>query len=117
MNMLSELVVEFGNCVAAQSRCIENGDAREGNGYAERYIAAFDKLRSHGDAGRNALAVLLEDKRADVRITAAAFLLRHIEKKAVAVLTVEAQKSGLAGFEAEQALERWRDGTWALDPP
>ena len=113
---VDELVVEFADCVAGQSTCIKQGDATMGNMYAKRYIAAFEKLRSHGDAGRAALTVLFDDPRADVRVMAASYLLRHAEKAAIAVLKAESQKPGLAGFGAEQALERWTDGTWRLDP-
>jgi len=113
---IEALIQEFGDCVAAQSRCIEEGDAKTGNAYAERYAAAFDQLRKYGNAGRNALAMLMDDGRADVRVMAAAFLLRHSEEKALSVLRREAQAPGLVGFGAEQALERWKDGTWSLDP-
>jgi hypothetical protein len=113
---IESLVKEFGDCVAAQSICIEQGDADTGNEYAKRYINAFKKLRSFGDAGRDALTKLLDDSRADVRVMAASFLLRHAEEKAKAVLSAEAEGPGLVAFGAQQALERWKDGTWALDP-
>ena len=83
---LDKLVKEFGDCVAAQTRCIERGDAAAGNKYAKRYIKAFDKLCSQGAAGRDALAVLLDDARPDVRVMAASFLLRHSKEKAMRVL-------------------------------
>ncbi|MDD9943821.1 MAG: hypothetical protein OXU20_22460 [Myxococcales bacterium] len=113
---VDQLVREFGDCVSAQSKCIERGDANAGNDYAQRYIKAFEKLRSHGDAGRDALAILMDDTRPDVRVMSASFLLRYSEEKAKAVLQQEASKSGLIAFGAQQALERWQDGTWALDP-
>ncbi len=112
---LGSLVDEFGDCVAAQSKCIEQGDATMGNKCAQRYLKAFRRLRSHGNAGRDALAALLNDPRADVRVMAAAFLLRHSEEKAKVVLSAEAEGSGLVAFGARQALERWNDGTWDLD--
>lgn len=113
---LELLVKEFGDCVQAQTQCIEMGHATEGNKYAKRYLAAFQKLRSHGNTGRSALAVLLEDSRPEVRVMAASFLLRHSEEKAKAVLSAAANGVGLIAFGAQQALERWNDGTWTLDP-
>jgi hypothetical protein len=109
-------VNEFARSVAAQSEAIAMGDATIGNGFAKRYIAAFEKLRDHGDAGRDALAALLSHPRADVRVMAAAFLLRHCEARARAVLESEATGEGLTAFGAAQALQRWKEGTWSLDP-
>lgn len=110
------LVREFANCVAAQSEAINNGDSTMSNKFAKRYVSAFDKLRSLGDEGRNALVVLLCDQRADVRVMAAAYLLRHSEHMASAVLKTEAAGKGRVAFGAAQALQRWKEGTWALDP-
>ncbi len=47
---------------------------------------------------------------------AAVYLLRHRTDEAVAVLEQVARGQGLIAFEAGQALERWKEGTWALDP-
>ncbi|NMO17724.1 DUF2019 domain-containing protein [Pyxidicoccus fallax] len=113
---LEELVAQFAENVAAQTDAIWRGDAKTGNKHAKRYGAAFDKLRSHGDAGRDALAVLLKHPRMDVRVTAAACLLRHRTAEAKAVLEEAAKGEGMVPFEAQQALQRWEEGTWALDP-
>jgi hypothetical protein len=109
-------VTEFANCVAAQAKAIEDGDPSTGNKYAKRYVKAFREIQKHGDEGRRALAELFSDPRADVRVMAAAYLLRFCEHSAVAVLETEAKGEGLVAFGAAQALKRWRDGTWALDP-
>lgn len=111
-----ELVEQFAENVAAQTDAIWRGDARADNKHARRYGAAFNKLRAHGDAGRDALAVLLKPPRMDVRVTAAACLLRHRTAEAKAVLEEAARGEGIVPFEARQALTRWEDGTWALDP-
>lgn len=47
---------------------------------------------------------------------AAAFLLRYRTTEAKAVLEVAANEGGIAALGAIMTLERWRDGTWALDP-
>lgn len=115
MNM-TELVREFADCVANQSGAIAKGDPDKGNQYARRYVAAFEQLRAVGDKGRDALIPLLADGRPDVRVMAAAFLLRHCTEKATNVLEAESEGAGLIAFGAAQALERWREGSWALDP-
>ncbi len=113
---LEELVDELAENVMAQSEAIMRGDAKAGNKHANRYIAALMKLRSAGDAGRDALAVLLKHPRADVRVMAAAFLLRYRTAEAKAVLEAAANGNGLSSIGAMMTLKRWEDGTWNLDP-
>jgi len=108
------LVKEFADCAEAMKS--NRLDVPEANAYAERTCAAFDKLTAIGDEGRDALASLFFDRRPTVRVSAAAFLLRYKHAEATAVLKREAKGRGLVAFEAEQALERWKDGTWELDP-
>ncbi|WP_434385678.1 DUF2019 domain-containing protein [Melittangium boletus] len=113
---LEELVDEFARHVEAQTAAIWRGDPKTGNTHADRYLAAFDKLCAHGGAGRDALAVLFVHPSMDVRTTAAAFLLRHRTAEAKAVLEEAAKGEGLVAFASAQALKRWEEGTWALDP-
>ncbi|MFP2931702.1 DUF2019 domain-containing protein [Pyxidicoccus sp. 3LG] len=116
MTKLEKLVEEFAQNVAAQSEEIARGSAAKGNRHAKRYIAAFEKLCASGDAGRDALAVLFTHPRVDVRVMAAAFLLRHRTAAAKAVLEAAARNSGVAALEAQQTLMNWENGSWALDP-
>lgn len=68
-------------------------------------------------AGRDALAVLLKHPRMDVRVTAAACLLRHHTAEAKAVLEEAAKGQGLVPFEAQQTLLRWcYQASWLMDP-
>jgi Domain of unknown function (DUF2019) len=111
-----KLVEAFAYHTEAQTWQIFNGDAKTGNKHAKKAIAAFDKLRAHGDAGRDALAVLFTHPSMDVRTAAAAFLLRHRTAEAKAVLEEAAKGKGLIPFGASECLKRWAEGTWALDP-
>ncbi|NTX05802.1 DUF2019 domain-containing protein [Myxococcus sp. CA040A] len=113
---VEELVEQFAESVAAQTEAIMRGDARTGNKHARKYGAAVDKLLAHGNAGRDALSVLLAHERMDVRVMAAAHLLRYRTAEAKAVLEEAARGEGLIPFGAQQALKRWEEGTWALDP-
>jgi hypothetical protein len=113
---LEELVEAFARHTAEQTDSIFRGDAKTGNKHAKKRIAAFKKLRSHGDAGRDALTVLFKHPRMDVRVMAAAYLLRYRTAEAKAVLEETSKGLGLAAFGASEALKRWEEGTWALDP-
>jgi hypothetical protein len=110
------LVEEFATHVAAQTDAIWRGDSTTGNKHAKRYMAAFEKLRKIGNQGRDALAVLFEHERPDVRVMAAAFLLRHRTDQAKAVLKKAAAGKGMVSFGASECLKRWAEGTWQLDP-
>jgi Domain of unknown function (DUF2019) len=111
-----KLVEAFAYHVQAQNEEIFKGDARTGNKHAKKALAAFMQLRSHGDAGRDALAGLFSHPRMDVRVMAAVFLLRHRTVEAKAILKEAAKGQGLVPFGASEALKRWEEGTWALDP-
>ncbi|RKH40098.1 DUF2019 domain-containing protein [Corallococcus sicarius] len=113
---MEELVSQFAENVAAQTDAIWRGDAKAGNKHARKYISTFDKLRAHGDAGRQALTVLFEHPRMDVRVMVAAYLLRYRTQDATAVLKEAAKGEGFVPFKASQALKRWEEGTWSLDP-
>jgi hypothetical protein len=113
---LNPLVEAFAQHAAAQMDAIWRGDSKTGNKHARQVNATFDKLCAHGAAGRDALAALFTHPRMDVRVKAAAFLLRHRTEEALAVLREAAQGEGLVSFSASEALKRWEEGTWALDP-
>lgn len=110
------LVHEFATRVLAQDDATRIGHTRKGNEHASACVAAFKALCEYGDAGRDALAWLFAHSSADVRVSAAAFLLRHRHAEARAVLEEESGGPGLAGFCAEQCLKRWEEGAWHLDP-
>ncbi|NBC44557.1 DUF2019 domain-containing protein [Corallococcus exiguus] len=113
---LEALVKQFADNVAAQTDAIFQPGADPDDRHGDLYIQAFKELRAQGDAGREALASLFTHERADVRVAAASFLLRYRTAESKAVLNEVAQRKGFFAFEAGQALKRWEEGTWALDP-
>jgi hypothetical protein len=112
---IEKLVALFAENVAAQTDSIWKGDAKTGNKHAKRYMEAFSKLTAQGDAGRDALTVLFTHPRMDVRVSAAAYLLRFRTTEARAILEEAARGEGLVPFEASLVLKNWESGTWALD--
>ena len=116
MRALEELVKEFSDSVIGQTEAMRVGDIKRGNQLAKERVQAWGELCSAGDEGRDALAVLLGDPSADIRAMAAAFLLRYKTKEAQRVLLDVAEGEGLAAFGASEALERWKEGDWHLDP-
>lgn len=110
------LVDLFAASVIGQAEAMRQANAMAGSRHADALLAAFDGLRAAGDIGREALVALLKHDDANVRIQAAACLLRYCHNKARAVLETEAKASGALAFVAAQALQRWDEGTWELDP-
>lgn len=113
---LEKLVEQVALHVAAQTDAIWRGDVKTGNKHARKYGAALEQLMAHGDPGRDALLVLFKHERMDVRVAAAAQLLRYRTTEAKAVLEEAAKGQGLIPFEASIVLKHWREGTWTLDP-
>lgn len=108
------LVDEFARHVQAQREAMRRGDVAAGNKHADQYFAAWRALKDeHGDAGRDGLATLFQHPNKEVKLSAATLLLRHKTKEATRILE-EAVAAG--DYAAQLTLERWRDGTWSLDP-
>lgn len=114
---LAKLVKEFSDNVVAETDAVWAGDAKTGNKHAKRVTRAFDRLRAIGDEGRDALVPLMsKEHRPDVRLAAAVFLLRYRHAEARKVLKELGRGTGLIPFEAQEALKRWDEGVWQLDP-
>ena len=116
MTSIEKLVQQFAESTAAQTDIMLK-DPKKGNKYAKQRARAFELLRSLGNEGRDALVPLMHEGRDDVREMAAVYLLRHRHDEARQVLEDLAQGKGLVAFGANQALKRWEEGTWQLDPP
>lgn len=112
---LKSIAEDFAQNVAAQTDAIWRGDRKGGSKYAKRYIAAYKKLRGHGEAGWDALAALLTHSRMDVRVNAAICLLSDRPTQAKPVLEEAAKGEGMIPFVASEALNHWNAGTWSLD--
>lgn len=117
VNRLHELTAAFADSVAEQSEAIMHGDAKAARRSGRRYVAAFQELRAIGDAGRDALCELFTHPRRDVRVMAAACMLRYRTQDALRVLEDAASGEGLSAFGASEAIKRWNEGSWSLDPP
>jgi uncharacterized protein DUF2019 len=112
---LERIVEDFAQNVAEHTDAIWRGDRTGGRKYTQRYVAAFKKLRAHGDAGRDALATLLTHPRMDVRVKAATYLLSDRPAQARPILEEAAKGEGMIPFLASQTLKYWEEGTWRLD--
>ena len=113
---LERLVQRFADCVMAQARAIYVGHVSKNDEFGDGYVAAVEQLFAMGDKGRAALSRLFRHEEAQVRVAAAAWLLRSHYNEARALLEAEGKHAGIVGFQAQQALLRWDSGEWQLDP-
>ena len=109
-------VRQFEESCVAQISAIKEGNIELGNKHAKRYGRAFEALRALGDPGRDALVPLMRHPQPEVREMAAVCLLRYRHAEARTVLQELSKGEGLVAFGAGQALKRWDEGTWQLDP-
>ena len=114
---INRLINIFEKNVIIQNDAIwKDADAKKGNKAAKKYIAAYREIREIGDEAREEFSRLLDHENPDVRSSAAAFLLRYCTDRAMKVLKEVSKMEGIVGFEASQAIQRWEDGEWELDP-
>lgn len=106
----SELVQEYAEAVIKQEECIFQGNVRKGNQFARRYIQIANELLSGGEEVISVFAELLQHPDPNVRVNAAASLLKARTAEAVATLEPLAEIEGLAGLGAKMTLERYRRG-------
>lgn len=117
MNKLSKeiLVQKFSEAAIKHHQATIAGNYKVTNREAKKISQAAHQLKNMGDEGYQALMPLLKNDNKVIASSAAAFLLKYATKEAQDVLKNIAQNSGLIGFEAKQALDRWQEGDWHLD--
>jgi hypothetical protein len=93
-----------------QVECIRRGDAPTGNKHARKRIAAARQLLAGGEVSIDRFATLLSHESPNVRVAAAAWLLKDRTEQAVAALRPIAETKGLAALGAVCTLERYAKG-------
>ena len=112
-----QLASEFALHVIGQNEAImTRGDARIGNKHAKQYLRCFDLLYSLGAPGLDKLSELFHHEDPGVRSMAATFLLRYKTDEALTVLRELSNGTGLVAFGSQEAIKRWEEGSWDLEP-
>jgi len=107
---IQKLINEFISFVIKQAKCIDNGNPRLGNKYADKYVAVAKSLLIGGDIYINEFEKLLNHESRDVRSMAAAFLLKDRTQSAVRTLKELAKGKDIPAMGARCALERYKKG-------
>ena len=91
------------------------GDWIIANREAKTIRKTIKKIKDLGENAREALLVQTESKDLAVSAMAAVYSLNYAPEESISVLTRIAKEPGLIGFEADQALQRWKEGEWNLE--
>lgn len=109
---LSLMVRRFAVAAQAHQTALEELDEGRANAHARVISGLYAAIIREGDAGREALLVLLDHESPVVSGMAAVFSLRYNPPRSLVVLRRLAGQGGLLGFRASVALERWENGEW-----
>jgi len=112
---VKELIETFTKATKSHYLASLAGDWRTANQEAVLIRKAIKSLRGLGENGREALLAQTDSQDLSISSMAAVYSLKYDPEKSISVLTRIAKEPGLIGFEAEQALQRWKEGEWNLD--
>jgi len=112
---VEELIEKFTQAAKSHYAASLAGDWRTANREAETIRDTMKVLRSLGENARKALLDQTDSQDLSVSSMAAVYSLKYAPEKSISVLTRIAKETGLIGFEAEQALQRWKEGEWNLE--
>lgn len=88
---------------------------KSANKEARKLQKIFLELKSLGQPGREALLGLVSHKDLSVSLMAAVFSLKYNPDKSLKALRKLVKEHGFIGFQAEQAIKRWEEGTWNIE--
>jgi hypothetical protein len=91
------------------------GDYKTANTQAKKIHKSFTEIVKLGEDARKALLDLVDTEVLPIAAMAATYSLKYRPERALAVLEKIAKEPGLIGFEAEQAIKRWKEGSWQLE--
>lgn len=112
---IQQLVESFREEAAAHSRATLEGDHRAANRAATKVHKLFLRLIATGNEGRLALLTLAETTADDVAVLAATYSLKFNPERSLRVLARLTSDRGVIGFQAGQAIKRWKSGEWHLE--
>jgi hypothetical protein len=107
---LELLIRRFAVAAQAHQTALEDMDEDRANAHARVISGLHAAIIREGDAGREALLVLLNSESQVVAGMAAVFSLSYSPSRSLEVLRMLADMGGLLGFRASVALERWENG-------
>jgi hypothetical protein len=111
-----KLVEQFSQAAERSFEAMMKGDWKENNKWAKKQAKAFQQIIAIGDIARDELLTLLDHENLNVVLNAAVFSLKYDTEKSITTLErIASTDRGMVGFRAQQALQRWEEGSWQLE--
>jgi hypothetical protein len=110
-----KLVAEFVAASEKSAQALVIGDSKVNNKWVKKQVKVFKQIVSIGDIARDELVRLLDAENLDIALSAAVFSLKYSTEKSLTTLKKIAQEPGLLGFRAQQAIQRWEEGSWQIE--
>lgn len=111
---ISQLITEFIEAAKKhQTQSLVNW--KSANKEAKKLEKIFEKLKSLGRPGREALLELVNNEDCSVSLMAAVYSLKYDPSKSLEALRNMVKEDSIIGFQAEQAIKRWEEGTWKIE--
>jgi hypothetical protein len=111
---IPQLVESFINA-AIKHQVLSLKDWKTANREAKELQRIFLELKSIGRPGREALLALVKSEKPSVALMASVYSLKYDTKKSMKTLKSLAKEADFIGFQAEQAIKRWEEGTWNIE--
>lgn len=111
---ISQLIEAFIDA-AIKHQTFSVSDWKKANKEAKKIQKAFLEISALGQPGREALLDLVNSEEHSVSLMAAVYSLKYNIEKSMKALRNLTNEPGLIGFQAEQAIKRWEEGTWDIE--
>jgi hypothetical protein len=112
---IQKLVADFSEASSIHFDATIAGDWKSANSHAKKINKSFLEIRKLGTDARTALLNLVDTEPFPVAAMAAVYSLKFCPERALAALEKIAKEPSFIGFEAEQAIKRWTEGSWQLE--
>jgi hypothetical protein len=110
---LARLLRRFAAAATAHHQAMEAMNEKGAATHARVISGLYGSIIGEGEAGRAALLALVDDANPVVAGMAAVYSIHYNSERCLAVLSRIALESGLLGFRAGAAVERWKRGEWS----
>ncbi len=112
---VDKVVSAFAEAAKLHYQAILAGNYKVTNKHAKAIEKAFRKIAAMGPEARQALLDKVDDGDSAVAVMAATFSLKFDTERALNALRRISSDPGLMGLRAQQAIQRWEEGTWQLE--
>lgn len=112
---IDKLVETFTAASRRHFQATSDGDYEVANREADSVHQIFLRLRELGPEAREGLIQVAVSGGDAAAVMAAVYSLKYDPERSLKVLGRLSKDSGILGFQATQAIKRWKSGEWQLE--